>query len=84
MAVLKEAIAKAKEVAANDDATVAEVNEACSALREAMNGLVELADKNKLADEIAKNYNNYKFIKLSNEEAIIVDDMDNYKVIETK
>ena len=53
MAVLKEAIAKAKEVAANDDATVAEVNEACSALREAMNGLVELADKNKLADEIA-------------------------------
>ena len=38
----------------------------------------------KLADEIERSYNNYKFIKLSNEEAIIVDDMDNYKVIETK
>lgn len=38
----------------------------------------------KLADEIENNYNNYKFIKLSNEEAIIVDNMNNYKVVETK
>lgn len=38
----------------------------------------------KLADEIERSYNNYKFIKLSNEQAIIVDDMNNYKVVETK
>lgn len=37
-----------------------------------------------LADEIKRNYNNYKFIKLSNEQAIIVDNMNNYKVVETK
>lgn len=38
----------------------------------------------KLADQIEKEYDNYKFIKLSNEQAIIVDNMNNYKVIETK
>lgn len=38
----------------------------------------------KLADEIEKDYDNYKFIKLSNEQAIIVDNTNNYKVIETK
>ena len=38
----------------------------------------------KLADEIESSYNNYKFIKLSNEQAIIVDNMNNYKVVETK
>lgn len=37
-----------------------------------------------LANEIESNYNNYKFIKLSNEQAIIVDDMNNYKVVKTK
>lgn len=37
-----------------------------------------------LADEIERNFNNYKFIKLSNEQAIIVDDMNSYKVVETK
>ncbi len=35
-----------------------------------------------LADEIEKEYNNYKFIKVSNEQAIIVDAINNYKVIE--
>ncbi len=54
IAALKEAIKAAKAVAANEDATLAEVNEACAALREAIDGLVELADKDKLADEIAK------------------------------
>lgn len=38
----------------------------------------------KLADEIESNYNNYKFIKLSNEQAIVIDNMNNYKVVETK
>lgn len=38
----------------------------------------------KVTDEIEKSYNNYKFIKLSNEQAIIVYDMKNYKVVETK
>lgn len=38
----------------------------------------------KLADEIESSYNNYKFIKLSNEQAIIVDNMNNYRVVETK
>ncbi len=37
-----------------------------------------------LADDIEKEYNNYKFIKLSNEQSIIVDDINNYKVIETE
>lgn len=54
MAALKEAIKAAKAVAANDDASLAEVNEACTALRAAIKGLVELANKDKLADEIAK------------------------------
>lgn len=38
----------------------------------------------KLVDEIEKSYNNYKFIKLSNEQAIIVENRNNYKVVETK
>lgn len=38
----------------------------------------------KLADEIESIYNNYNFIKLSNEQAIIVEDINNYKVVETK
>lgn len=38
----------------------------------------------RLADNIESSYNNYKFIKLSNEQAIIVDNMNNYKVVETK
>lgn len=37
-----------------------------------------------LADEIERKYNNYKFIKLSNEQAIIVDNLNRYKVIKTK
>ena len=37
----------------------------------------------KLADEIERKYKDYKFIKLSNEQAIIVDDINNYKVVET-
>ena len=37
----------------------------------------------KLADEIEKKYKDYKFIKLSNEQAIIVNDINNYKVVET-
>lgn len=37
----------------------------------------------KLADDIEREYQDYKFIKLSNEQAIIVDDMNNYKVVET-
>ena len=37
-----------------------------------------------LADEIEQEYRNYKFIKLSNEQAIIVDCLNNYKVVETK
>jgi len=51
---LKDAIKAAKAVAANEDATLAEVNEACLALRDAIKGLVPLANKDKLADEIAK------------------------------
>lgn len=38
----------------------------------------------KIADEIEKNYNNYKFVKISNEQAIIVDEVNNYRVVETK
>ena len=38
----------------------------------------------KLADEIEKNYKNYNFIKLPNEQAIIIDDSNKYKVVETK
>ena len=37
----------------------------------------------KIADEIEKNYNNYKFVKISNEQAIIVDEVNNYRVVET-
>lgn len=37
----------------------------------------------KLADDIEKEYNNYRFIKLSNEQAIIVDDTNEYEVLET-
>ena len=37
----------------------------------------------KIADEIKKNYNNYKFVKISNEQAIIVDEVNNYRVVET-
>lgn len=38
----------------------------------------------KLVDEIERNFNCYKFIKLSNEQAIIVDNLNKYRVIETK
>lgn len=38
----------------------------------------------KLADEIESEYKNYKFIKLTNEQAIIVKNDNSYKVIETK
>lgn len=38
----------------------------------------------KLADDIEKDYGNYKFVKLSNEQAIIVDNVNNYKIVETK
>lgn len=38
----------------------------------------------KLADEIEKKYKNYNFIKLPNEQAIIIDDSNKYKVVETK
>ncbi len=38
----------------------------------------------KLADEIEKEYLNYDFIKLSNEQAIIVDDLGKYSIIETQ
>lgn len=37
-----------------------------------------------LANEIEKEYNNYKFIKLSNEQAIIVNSINDYKIIQTK
>lgn len=37
----------------------------------------------KIADEIEKYYNNYKFVKISNEQAIIVDKVNNYRVVET-
>ena len=34
----------------------------------------------KLADEIEKEYNNNKFIKLSDNQAIVVDEANNYKI----
>ena len=37
----------------------------------------------KIVDKIEKNYNNYKFVKISNEQAIIVDELNNYRVVET-
>lgn len=37
-----------------------------------------------LADEIEKEYNSYKFIKLSNEQAIIVENIKSYKIVETE
>lgn len=37
-----------------------------------------------LADDIEKEYNNYKFVKLSNEQAIVVENINNYKIIETE
>lgn len=38
----------------------------------------------KLDDEIEKEYDNYRFIKLSNEQAVIVENINNYKIIETE
>lgn len=38
----------------------------------------------KLADEIENEYKKYKFIKLTNEQAIIIKNDNSYKVIETK
>lgn len=38
----------------------------------------------KLADEIEREHNNYKFIKLSNEQAIIVNNLNMYEVVRTK
>lgn len=38
----------------------------------------------KLADEIESEYKKYKFIKLTNEQAIIIKNDNSYKVIETK
>ena len=38
----------------------------------------------KLADEIVEEYNNYKFIKLSNNQAIVVDSIGLYKIVETE
>lgn len=38
----------------------------------------------KLADEIESEYKNYKFIKLTNEQVIIVENDNSYKVIKTK
>ena len=38
----------------------------------------------KLADDIEKEYKSYKFIKLSNEQAIVVENINNYKIIETE
>ena len=38
----------------------------------------------KLADEIESEYKNFKFIKLTNEQAIIVENDNSYKVIKTK
>lgn len=37
----------------------------------------------KIANEIEKDYPNYNFVKLSNEEAIIIDDMNNCKITKT-
>ena len=38
----------------------------------------------KLADEIEKEYMKYKFIKLSNNQAIVVDSVSLYKIVETE
>ena len=38
----------------------------------------------KLADEIVEEYNNYRFIKLSNNQAIVVDRVGLYKIVETE
>lgn len=38
----------------------------------------------KLADDIEKEYNNYKFIKLSNQQAVVVENINDYKIIETE
>ena len=37
----------------------------------------------KISDEIVDEYSNLKFIKLTNEQAIIVYDRDNYEIVET-
>ena len=37
----------------------------------------------KISDEIVDEYNNLEFIKLTNEQAIIVYDRDNYEIVET-
>ena len=37
-----------------------------------------------LADEIEKAYTNYKFLKLTNEQAIIVNSKNKYKIVETQ
>ncbi len=38
----------------------------------------------KLADDIEKEYSNYKFIKLSNQQAVVVENINDYKIIETE
>ena len=38
----------------------------------------------KLADEIEKAYTNYKFLKLTNDQAIIVNSKNKYKIVETQ
>ena len=38
----------------------------------------------KLANEIEKEYNNYKFLKLSDNQAIVVDNKKTHKVVETE
>ncbi len=37
-----------------------------------------------LADDIEKEYSNYKFIKLSNQQAVVVENINDYKIIETE
>ena len=37
----------------------------------------------KISDEIVDEYNNLEFIKLTNEQAIIVYDRDNYEIVDT-
>ncbi len=38
----------------------------------------------KLADDIEKEYSNYKFIKLSNQQAVVVENINDYKIVETE
>lgn len=38
----------------------------------------------KLADEIEKEYSSYKFVKLSNNQAIIINNVNEYKIVETE